>query len=255
MTSCKDLTEKQKMKTAASPLRKRYIARLVGRCIILAVCFALYITAPSEFDILNGMQFFRKFSLLHILWGIWLVDMACQLVPIKTHIPLGSQKLFHQRFRPIRGKINYASLKRHIVSTTRSAYGVMILWVGLIVTLGVLYYFQIIDKRILFLISVVFYVCDLICVLIWCPFRLILKNKCCTTCRIFNWDHLMMFSPYIYMGGFFAWSLLGLAILVWLVWELSIMIFPERFWEMSNDALKCSNCTDKLCTQYCQKLR
>lgn len=30
---------------------------------------------------------------------------------------------------------------------------------------------------------------------------------------------------------------------------------PERFWEHSNEALRCSNCTDKLCTQYCQKLR
>ena len=27
---------------------------------------------------------------------------------------------------------------------------------------------------------------------------------------------------------------------------------PQKF---SNEALKCVNCTDKLCTQYCQKLR
>ena len=32
-------------------------------------------------------------------------------------------------------------------------------------------------------------------------------------------------------------------------------IHPERFSEMTNVALRCSNCTDKLCTQYCQKLR
>ena len=255
MTACNDLTEKQNTKTEVSPLRKRYIARLIGRCIVFVVCIVMYITAPSEFDILNGLQFFHKFSLLHILWVIWLIDMICQLIPIKTHIPLGSQKVFQQRFRPIRGKINYASLKKYVVSTTKAAYKVMILWVALIAVIGGLYYFRIIDKRILFLISVFFYVCDLICVLIWCPFRLILKNRCCTTCRIFNWDHLMMFSPYIYVGGFFTWSLLGLALLVWLVWEISIMIYPERFWELSNEALKCSNCTDKLCTQYCRKLR
>jgi len=102
---------------------------------------------------------------------------------------------------------------------------------------------------------VCFYVCDLICVLIWCPFRLLMKTRCCTTCRIFNWDHLMMFSPLIFMGGFYAVSLVVLAILAWLVWEVCIMMYPERFWDRSNAALKCSECTDKLCTQYCQKLR
>ena len=242
-------------KSVVSPLRKRYIARLVGRCVVFAVCIFLFFLAPNEFKILDGMNFFKQFSVFHILWGIWLVDMICQLVPIKNHIPLGSQKLFRQRFKPIRKKINVASLKRHIISTTRSAYKVMIIWLALIATIGVLYYEHVIDKNILFLISVVFYVCDLICVLIWCPFRLIMKNKCCTTCRIFNWDHLMMFSPLIFMGGFYGLSLFGLALVVWLVWELSIVIYPERFWECTNDALKCSNCTDKLCTQYCRKLR
>ena len=50
-------------------------------------------------------------------------------------------------------------------------------------------------------------------------------------------------------------SLLVLAFLAWLIWELCIMMYPERFWDKSNAALKCSECTDKLCTQYCRKLR
>lgn len=242
-------------KPSMSPLRKKYIARLIGRCIVLILSITLFFVAPKEFNILDGLNFYRNFSVFHILWVIWLIDMVCQLIPIKKHIPLGSQKLFRQRFRPIREKVNYHALKNHIQSTTKAAGKVMILWVGLIVAIGALYFFNVIDKKSLLLISIVFYVCDLICVLIWCPFRLILKNRCCTTCRIFNWDHLMMFSPLIFVGGFYAWSLFGLALIVWLVWELSVLIYPERFWEFSNDALKCSNCTDKLCTQYCQKLR
>ena len=117
---------------------------------------------------------------------------------------------------------------------------------GEIVTIG---------KAGMFMLSVIFYVCDLICVLVWCPFRLIMKNKCCTTCRIFNWDHLMMFSPLIFIGGFYSVSLVVMAVIAWLVWEICIMLYPERFCEMTNVALKCSECTDKLCTQYCQKLR
>ena len=125
----------------------------------------------------------------------------------------------------------------------------------MLAVIAALYFTGLIGKMVLFMISVIFYVCDLICVLIWCPFRLIMKNKCCTTCRIFNWDHLMMFSPMVFMGGFYAISLFALSVLAFLVWELCVMLYPERFWERSNAALKCSECTDKLCTQYCQKLR
>lgn len=246
---------KNQTKTPASPLRKRYIARLVGRCVVLMLSVWIFFAAPQEFQVLDGMNFFEGFSIFHVLWFIWLVDMFCQLMPIRKHLALGSQKLFRRHFKPIREKINYKALKQHILTTTRSAGWVMLLWSALIGFIGGLYFLDIINKNILLLISITFYVCDLICVLIWCPFRLILKNRCCTTCRIFNWDHLMMFSPLVFVGGFYALSLFGLSLLVWLVWEISILLYPERFWEFSNEALKCSNCTDKLCTQYCQKLR
>ena len=238
-----------------SVTRKKYIARLILRCMILVLCIGAYFVYPESFWILEGMNFFRGFSVLHILWVIWVIDMIQQIIPIKNKLPLGSMKLFSNRFRPIREKVNYEALRSYIVTTTRSAYKVFILWCGLLAVIGALYYTGILNKPILFLISVVFYVCDLICVLIWCPFRLMMKTRCCTTCRIFNWDHLMMFSPLFFMGGFFGLSLALMASVAWLVWELCIMMYPERFWDKSNLALKCSECTDKLCTQYCQKLR
>lgn len=238
-----------------SPTRKRYIGRLVGRILILLICAFLCLTSPESFYILEGMNFFKRFSLFHLLWAIWVIDMILQIIPIRNKVPLGLQKLFANRFRPIKDKINYEALRSYVISTTKSAYKVFILWCGLLIVIGILYYTGIIGKIGLFMITVVFYVCDLICVLIWCPFRLIMRNRCCTTCRIFNWDHLMMFSPMIFMGGFYALSLVVLAFLAWLVWELCVMMYPERFWDKSNAALKCSECTDKLCTQYCQKLR
>ena len=228
---------------------------MIGRIIIFIVCLVYGITRPQDFGILEGMNFFKEFSVLHLLWLLWMLDMILQIIPVKNKIALGSQKLFANRFRPIQGKINAKALKDYVTTTTKSAYKVMLLWTLLISVIGVLYYAGILDKRWLFLISVCFYVCDLICVLVWCPFRLIMKNKCCTTCRIFNWDHLMMFSPMIFVGGFYAASLVVFAALAWLIWELCVLIYPERFWEMTNLSLKCSECTDKLCTQYCQKLR
>ena len=238
-----------------SATRKKYIWRLIGRILVLILCAELCIFKPGSFDVLQGMNFFRSFSVLHLLWAIWVADMFFQIIPIRNKLPLGSMKLFSNRFRPIRDKINYQALRDYVITTTNAAYKVFLIWTALILAIGVLHYFRVIDDTALFMISVVFYVCDLICVLIWCPFRLIMKNRCCTTCRIFNWDHLMMFSPLIYMHGFYARSLVILAFLAWLIWELCVMMYPERFWFQSNAALKCSECTDKLCTQYCQKIR
>lgn len=234
--------------------RKKYFIRLIARIVIFILCLIMCLY-PQNFKILEGMNFFKELHVFHILWLIWVFDIILQIIPIKNTVALGSQKLFKNRFRSIREKINYKALKNYIKFTTKSAYKVFVIWFLLITIIGILYYFNIINKIWLFMISVFFYVCDLICVLIWCPFRLIMKNKCCTTCRIFNWDHLMMFSPLIFCGGFFSISLVILSVIAWLLWELCVLIYPERFSEITNEALKCSNCTDKLCTQYCQKNR
>lgn len=238
-----------------SPTRKRYVIRLIARIIIFIAVLISYFLWPSGFLILEGNNFFKTVSPFHLLWMIWMIDMILQIIPVKNKVALGSQKLFANRFRPIREKIHYDLLKNHVVSITKGAYKVFFIWVLFIAVIAGFYYGDILDKKWMFILSVFFYVCDLICVLIWCPFRLIMKNKCCTTCRIFNWDHIMMFSPLIFIGGFYGISLVVMAVLAWLVWEICVMVYPERFCEITNVALKCSECTDKLCTQYCKKLR
>ena len=238
-----------------SKTRAIYFLRLIARIAIFLFAILLYIFDREEFSVADGMMFFNKFSLLHLLWLIWMIDMVFQLIPVKAHISIGSQKLFEAVFRPIKEKINYENLKRYIKDTTASAYKVMVIWIFLTVVISTMYLWGIIDTGMMVLVATFFYVCDLICVLIWCPFRLIMKNKCCTTCRIFNWDHLMMFLPIVSVNSFYSWSLVIFSFVIWLVWEVCVFTYPERFWENSNMALKCTECTDKLCTQYCRKLK
>ena len=238
-----------------SQVRRRYMIRLVCRCFTLAGVVALYFLDQAQFTVLRGWNFFRRLSLLHLLWGIWVLDMLSQLFPLRGCFALGSQKHFLSRFRPVAEAVNYPALKEHIVTTTRAAYKVFLLWGVLLAGLALLFFTHVLSDNSIFLTVVLFYVCDLVCVLIWCPFRLIMKNRCCTTCRIYNWDHLMMFSPFMLIPGAYTTSLLLMAFAVWLLWELCVMLYPERFWEKSNLALTCAACTDKLCTQYCQKLR
>ncbi len=238
-----------------SKTRKIYFLRLCGRSVIFVLAVLIFVYDKNQFKIAQNMNFFWDFSVLHLLWGLWIWDMVLQLIPVKAHISIGSQKVFSSLFKPIKEKVNYKNLKQYIVDTTKSAYKVLIIWVILNSVIGFLYANAVIDVAIVFLIVIFFYVCDLICVLVWCPFRLIMKNKCCTTCRIFNWDHMMMFAPFIMVKGFYSWSLTVLALVILIVWEVCVFTYPERFWENSNMALRCSECTDKLCTQYCRKLR
>ena len=238
-----------------SRIRRIYFLRLAARCVVFFAALLVYFLRPQMLDILHGFAFFERFSAMHLLWAIWMLDMLFQLIPIGKNISIGSLKMFSQCFRPIREAVNPERLKAYIVSTTRAAYRVMIVWILLTAAIGYVHHRGLIDDGMLFVISVFFYVCDLICVLIWCPFRLMMRNRCCTTCRIFNWDHLMMFSPFLFVWSFYTTSLLLVSVAVVIVWEVCIFLHPERFWEYSNAALQCANRTDKLCTQYCRKLR
>ena len=229
--------------------------RLVGRMIVLLLGAYFYLTDPSVFATLEKGGFTGRFSPLHLLWGIWMLDMLYQVFPAKRDLALGSKKLFKQYFVPSKLKSSAVALKNYVLTTSRMAGKILLIWIALILLLGALHKAGWLGNTELFMISVIFYVCDLICVLFWCPFRLLLKNRCCTTCRIFNWDHLMMFTPMVYVGSFYSISLLVMSICVWCVWELTILVHPERFWWGSNVALSCNNCTDKLCTQYCRKLQ
>ena len=186
-----------------SPVRMQYILRLIFRCVALVFSVVAFFVYPQAFHIMEGNAFFTTLSPFHLLWALWMLDMFLQVIPTKNTVALGSQKVFAFRFRPGKTPIDYAALKKRIASANWGAVKVLVLWTLLVAVIGVLYFCHVIDRNWLLLFTVAFYVCDLICVLIWCPFRLIMGNRCCTTCRIFNWDHIMMFSPLIFVGGFF----------------------------------------------------
>ena len=238
-----------------SPLRRIYMARLAGRCLALAAGILLYVHAPQAFRVAEGGGFFSSLSILHLMWLVWMLDMIQQLIPSRKGMALGSQKNFGVWFRPGREPVSSPALKTHSRAADRAAGRVFVLWAVVVCAIGLLYRRGLLSAPIMVLISVFFYVCDLICVLIWCPFRLMLGNRCCTTCRIFNWDHLMMFAHLAFIPGFYTRSLASLAAVIWVIWEGSVRLHPERFWAGSNASLTCANCTDKLCTQYCRKLR
>lgn len=238
---------KNTVKQTISKLKKLYITRLILRCVIFAFCLFLYVKEPEQFHVLHGLNFFKKFSILHILWLIWIIDMLVQIVPSKATVSIGSLKLFKKHFTKSSVPYEKAAMRLHFRNANISAAIIFAIWVVLISAIGILHSKNIVNEAEMFMMSALFYVFDLVCVVIWCPFRIILRTRCCTTCRIFNWDHLMMYTPMLFIKGFYSVSLLVIATIVFIEWELSLILYPERFWDKSNCSLKCSECKDKLC--------
>lgn len=109
-------------------------------------------------------------------------------------------------------------------------------------------YFGVLNERTAFLWSLFYFLSDMVCVVLWCPLQLFLmRNRCCTTCHIFNWDAIMVATPLVFVGGWFGWILIVLALVIIVRWELVAIRHPERFDERTNARLSCAQCVDKLC--------
>ena len=240
-------TAAKKETKGLSVMLRKYRLRLAFRVLTAVATVWVLLSDRTAFQVLTGWGFWQKLSPLHLLWVIWMGDMVLQLIPTRQVMALGSQKQFGRWCRPAAGW-DAGALADYVRKSDRGANKVLVSWVLVTIALGALRSTEVFGPEELLLTAVFFYVCDLICVVVWCPFRtFLMKNRCCTTCRIFNWDHMMMFVPLLFIPGFYGWTLAGLAAVVTAVWEIQWRRHPERFWEGSNLALRCANCTDRLC--------
>lgn len=114
----------------------------------------------------------------------------------------------------------------------------------------VLWHFSLLRQESIVLWCGFYFLFDMVCVVAWCPIQLFLmRNRCCTTCQIFNWDAIMAATPLILLVFTtpFAFVLVLLALVVLVRWEMAFVRYPERFDERTNQSLRCANCSDKLC--------
>ena len=211
-----------------------------------AIFFAALIAYLLEWRTGNGA------SLGFSGWGTWvliaawlllMLEMILRLFPSHTE-SMGCQRQFAGNYTPTGRKPFSPSNQR------RAVILIVVVWLILNGAIGALYFTHVISADILLLISLGYSVCDMICILLFCPFQvLFLKNKCCTTCRIYNWDFAMMFTPLVFIPHVYTWSLLLMGLVLLLRWELTYYRHPERFSECSNSSLSCANCQERLCNQ------
>lgn len=252
------------MRNVPEKIKKQYRSywmKFGFRILVLLVTVWIAVFRPEELKVLEGMNFFRHFSVLHLLWLLWAWYMLEKLLPLPDRKPKGCWKHQKEGFQPTKEYEDWAaegkpkspdSLFWQKLCQERKKYGkgawlVLGGWILAAIGILILQRCSILGNRELLLCSVLFYVGDLVCILIWCPFRdIFMKNQCCTKCRIYNWDTIMLILPVLYIPGFFSYSLLLGALVVVGNWELAHLRHPERFYSVSNAALQCGNCGGEL---------
>ena len=194
-------------------------------------------------DILNRTDILTNNVIIPmIVWIFFVVEMFFRFFPSRLE-SMGCQKQFARNYEPVEG----VTVPKN-QSWKRTAL-VMFAWLALNALIGTLYLADIFDRGVLILIAIGYSICDIICILFFCPFQTwFMKNRCCATCRIYNWDFAMMFTPLVFIPSWYTYSLLGCAVALLLRWEITYRMHPERFSTATNKCLDCSRCEEKLCS-------
>ena len=223
------------MSKKISKISALHIVKLILRSLLFVTVLVFYILDRT--DVLKYNEL-----LLAVVWIFFVVEMLLRFFPSKLE-SMGCQKQFERNYEPIGEGIKPTNHPWWVTAL------VALLWIALNAVFGALYYTDIIDAGILILIAILYSVCDIICILFFCPFQTwIMKNRCCATCRIYNWDFAMMMTPLVFVPSLYTYSLLGCSLLLLLRWELAYRLYPERFSTATNKCLDCSHCEEKLCS-------
>lgn len=223
---------------------RSYLLRFFFRLFVLVIALAGYLKNREALDFTKNDKLFAP---VNLLWLILLVSFALQLSP-RSRVSRGCLKQFPQFEQHIGAVVDDFFLRTKLKKLDLGATRVAIVWTIPNLIFGVLYLKRILGVPEMLLLTAFYYLCDVICIVFYCPFqRLFMKNKCCVTCRIFAWGTIMTVTPLIFVAHFYSWSLVGLAVVCTALWEITYRRHPERFCEETNAFLTCAVCTDKLC--------
>ena len=247
-----------------------YIIELALKAALFAAGVGAYLWAPEKLNVHTQFGWNAGISLINIMWILIFLSMVQKFFP-QAVTSIGSRKQFKELFHwpPVekflgkdladlsddvfntdffKGSENYKILLEEKRELNKGALLVLFAWLVLNLLIGALYFKGVIDQGILILVSMFYFLSDMICVLIYCPFQdLFMKNRCCVTCRIFNWDSMMICTPLLFLPGWFSLTLCSLALFLLIRWEIVFTRHPERFSEKFNLNLRCAGCKEKLC--------
>ena len=150
------------MKLRLSRISALHYFKLVYRSLLLLSALALYLIA-----LLGGEEFSR--NVLHtfrwvfgLIWLVYAVEMVLRLFP-SSYESMGCQKQFQRNYKPTGKTLDKPSEK--------PIWAIFFAWIALNGAIGALYFTHIIDQWVLLLVALAYGVCDMICILFFCPFQ------------------------------------------------------------------------------------
>ena len=225
---------------------KFYFLKFIFRLVIFAGVLVIYIKDKTRMEEFMNQPFWHEFTLIHLIWFIFMGVMILHLIP-NNSLSMAWKKAKETEYRPVE-QYDEVELLRYIQKQNLAAWKVMLVWLCFNAVWGMLYLFGILNAGDLLMLTVFYFLCDYICILFFCPFqKILMKNKCCINCRIYDWGHFMMFTPMLFIKNFYSWSLFFTSLVVLIHWEIVYAKHPERFWEGSNKTLQCRNCKERTC--------
>ncbi len=227
-------------KPAVTVVSMLHYVRLVYRSLLFMLLLITYIL----YRLNRGEEMTARMEqtpvILVITWAVFVVEMILRFFPSKLESP-GCQKQFA-------GNYIKSGETEVVIPDNNATVLVALVWIVFNGLFGAANMAGLLDDDIMILLCSAYSVCDMICILFFCPFQTwFMKNKCCSACRIYNWDYAMMFTPLFFVRRDYAWSLLALSVALLVRWEITFYRHPERFSEKTNEYLRCANCTEKLC--------
>ena len=180
------------MITSVSPVTRRYVREFFLRLAVFGLVLLTWVFAPERLTFTAPFQWSRW--PLAVLWVAVFVSMAAQLDP-NSRLTAGCMKQYPARFDPVPG-YDPAALSLAVRRQNRGAVKVALVWLAVNLVIGALYHRKVLSAADLIALCALAYLCDLVCVLFFCPFQTFLMgNRCCVSCRIFAWGSWMMAAP------------------------------------------------------------
>lgn len=224
--------------------QRYYYACLAARIAAFAVVLGGALLVPDRLDrdLADGLNILSPLS---ILWLLLMASMVFRLFPSKVE-SLGCQKEFARRCRPTGRTVPPQEIRQ----ANRGALVVALVWIAWNAVFFLCHAKGWVSDRFLVCLAGFYGVCDIVCILFFCPFQSwMMHNRCCTTCRIYDWDYLMLCTPLLALRNVMALSACLLAAVIFVRWEVTLSRHPERFFESGNEALLCAACQEHLCQQ------
>ena len=233
-----------RIKEALSSNMKWKMVGLLLRFVLFVVAAILYF---SQSALMNyPVHFFDRLLPLHFLWLFFIILFVSRLFG-KNRAIIARNRIY-AKYNNIDMNYDKEKLKKFIKNANKRMLWIIALALIFNVPLWICYHKGLIDEGFLVIVFLLLFFLDMVCETLWCPFqKIFMKNRCCHVCRIFAWDSLLAISPLIAIPSIFSWSLVAIAAIEMLHFEIIYCKHPEYFWDGSNASLRCANCTTKMC--------